>query len=220
MVHRRSLIAAGLALSAASQVRVVGAQEQKKNVVLGVMGLSRGQSLAMDLAKFDGVEVKYLCEVDQKRASNVSKLMAEKSGKESQVIGDFHKILEDPAVDALVCAAPNHWHGPATIMGCKAGKHVYVEKPCSHNPQEGEWMVEAAKKFNRCVQMGTQRRSSGGMQEAMEKLHGGAIGKVHLARCYYNNLRGSIGVGAEAKVPDGIDYDLWQGSGDSQTVSR
>lgn len=211
MVHRRNLLAAGLAVSAASHIRVVGAQEQAKKVTIGVMGLSRGQSLTMDFAKFENVEVKYLCDVDQKRASNVGKLLTEKTGKEAQLVGDFRKILEDSTIDALVCAAPNHWHGPATIMACKAGKHVYVEKPCSHNPQEGEWMVEAAKKFGRCVQMGTQRRSSAGMQEAMEKLHNGAIGKVHLARCYYNNLRPSIGIGAEAKVPDGIDYDLWQG---------
>ncbi len=211
MVHRRNLLAAGLLVSAATQVRVLSAQEKKKQVTLGVMGLSRGQSLAMDFARFDGVEVKYLCDVDQKRASNVGKLLAEQTGKEAQVIGDFRKILEDATVDALVCAAPNHWHGPATIMACKAGKHVYVEKPCSHNPQEGEWMVAAAKKFGRCVQMGTQRRSEPSMQEGMEKLHGGALGNVHLARCYYNGLRPSIGIGAEAKVPDGIDYELWQG---------
>ncbi len=211
MVNRRNLLAAGLAVSAATQVRVASAQEQSKLVTIGVMGLSRGQSLALDFAKLENVEVKYLCDVDQKRASNVSKLMSEQTGKEAQVVGDFRKILEDSAIDALVCAAPNHWHGPATIMACKAGKHVYVEKPCSHNPQEGEWMVEAAKKYGRCVQMGTQRRSEASMQEAMEKLHGGAIGNVHLSRCYYNGLRGSIGIGAEAQIPDGIDYELWQG---------
>ncbi len=101
-------------------------------------------------------------------------------------------MLADKNIDALVCAAPNHWHAPATIIACKAGKHVYVEKPCSHNPQEGEWMVEAAAKYKRCVQLGTQRRSSPGAIEAIEKLHKGAIGKVHLARNYYTNMRPSV----------------------------
>jgi predicted dehydrogenase len=96
------------------------------------------------------------------------------------LVGDFRKVLDDPTVDALVCAAPNHWHGPAAILGCKAGKHVYVEKPASHNPQEGEWMVQAANKYQRCVQVGNQRRSSAGYRQAMEKLHAGVIGKVYL----------------------------------------
>jgi predicted dehydrogenase len=213
MVDRRQFIAASAAVSAvaATQKKSLAVNAQPRKVTVGVMGLSRGQSLALDLAKLENVEVKYLCDVDQKRASTFSKQFAEKVGKEAQSVGDFRRILDDKDVDALICAAPNHWHGPATIVACKAGKHVYVEKPCSHNPQEGEWMIEAAKKFNRCVQMGSQRRSSAGTQEAMEKLHTGAIGSVHLARCYYNNLRASIGVGAEAAVPDGFDYDLWQG---------
>lgn len=213
MVHRRNFIAASAVVTAAAatQSKSLAANAQLRKVTVGVMGLSRGQSLALDLAKFENVEVKYLCDVDQKRASTFAKQFSEKVGKEAQLVGDFRKILDDKEVDALICAAPNHWHGPATIVACKAGKHVYVEKPCSHNPQEGEWMIEAANKFKRCVQMGSQRRSSAGTQEAMEKLQGGAIGKVHLSRCYYNNLRASIGVGAEAPVPDGFDYDLWQG---------
>lgn len=212
MVDRRSFLSAG-AVAAAATSQVYGLQEDKsKRVVrVGVMGLSRGQSLAMGFAKTEGVIVKYLCEVDQKRATTIAKAFKEAIGQEPQVISDFRKMFEDPELDALICAAPNHWHGPATIMACKAGKHVYVEKPCSHNPQEGEWMVQAAAKFKRCVQMGTQRRSAPGTREAIEKLHNGAIGNVHLARCYYNSLRGPIGTGVEKPVPDGIDYDLWQG---------
>ncbi|MFO1066739.1 MAG: Gfo/Idh/MocA family oxidoreductase [Pirellulales bacterium] len=215
MLPRRDFLSAGAAVSltglAMSRVHSADEKKSNDNVRVGVMGLSRGQSLALDLAKISGVEVAALCDVDEKRLNDFAKQFKEKAEKEPTLLTDFRKILDDKNIDVLVCAAPNHWHAPATILGCKAGKHVYVEKPCSHNPQEGEWMVEAAKKYNRCVQMGTQRRSSPGIIEAMEKLHAGAIGKVHLARCYYTGLRGTIGVGMEASPPAGINYELWEG---------
>ncbi len=219
MLDRRLFIASTAA--SAMLATAANAQEPKEKqdsedtplrvVRVGVMGLSRGQSLLNGFAAVPGVEVKYICEVDQKRASTVGRAFFESTQKEVQLVGDFRKMLEDPELDALICAAPNHWHAPATIIACKAGKHVYVEKPCSHNPLEGEWMVAAADKFKRCVQMGTQRRSAPGTREAIAKLHEGAIGNIHLARCFYNSLRGPIGVGVEKPVPDGIDYDLWQG---------
>jgi predicted dehydrogenase len=111
----------------------------------------------------------------------------------------------------LVVAAPNHWHAPATILGCSAGKHVYVEKPCSHTPEEGEMAVAAARKNKRIVQMGTQRRSWSGIAEAITKLHEGAIGKVLYARTWYNNRRPSIGHGKQTAAPDWLDWRMWQG---------
>lgn len=212
MLPRRNFLATStLASAVLASGTVKGQADEKKPISVAVMGLSRGQSLALDLAKLEGVEVKYLCDVDQKRSDDFKKLFTEKIGKETSATMDIRQILDDKTIDVLVCAAPNHWHGPATILGCKAGKHVYVEKPCSHNPQEGEWMIAAANKFGRCVQMGTQRRSAAGTREAIQKLHSGAIGKVHLARCFYNSLRGSIGNGAEAEAPKNLNYDLWQG---------
>lgn len=215
MLPRRDFVLSTAAVTAAVAANSTSAQDRSdpgRVVRVAVMGLSRGQSLAMDSAKMKNVEVAYVCDVDENRLSSSAKQLQEtRGGTAPKTTTDFREILRDKQVDALICAAPNHWHGPATIMACKAGKHVYVEKPCSHNPQEGEWMVQAAKQFNRCVQMGTQRRSSAGMQEAMQKLHDGAIGKVHLARCYYNSLRGSIGKGAEADPPKELNYELWQG---------
>ena len=209
MTNRRNFILAGAAASTfAANAR---AQADAPLVRLGVMGLSRGQDLAEGFAALENVQVKYLCDVDVRRAESIGKQFKAKLGVDAQVIGDFRKILDDPQIDALVCAAPNHWHAPATIMACKAGKHVYVEKPCSHNPQEGEWMVEAAEKHQRCVQMGAQRRSAAGTQEAIGRLHNGDIGQVHLARCYYNSLRGTIGRGQVTDPPEGLDYALWQG---------
>jgi predicted dehydrogenase len=213
MLPRREFVLASAALTAAATAETSSAQAPGDQPVIraGVMGLSRGMSLALDLAKLPGVEVASLCDVDRRRLSSAANQFRERTGTAAQETRNFRDILEDSQVDALICAAPNHWHAPATIMACKAGKHVYVEKPCSHNPLEGEWMVQAANQFGRCVQMGTQRRSAAGTQTAIKKLHEGVIGKVHLARSYYNNLRGSIGKGTQTDPPAELDYDLWQG---------
>ncbi|MFP6671975.1 MAG: Gfo/Idh/MocA family oxidoreductase [Pirellulaceae bacterium] len=192
-----------------SQVRA--AQSANEKVVIGVMGLSRGRSLAVSFAKQPNVEIKYVCDVDSERADSAAKLIAGAVDKAPQAIGDFRNILDDKSVDALVCAAPNHWHAPATILGVQAGKHVYVEKPCSQNAQEGEWMVAAARKHKRAVQMGSQRRSGTAIAEGIQRVQEGAIGKVYLARAWYHNARGSIGTGKPAPVPSRLNYDLWQG---------
>ena len=120
-------------------------------------------------------------------------------------------MLEDKTVDAISIAAPNHWHAPATILACAAGKHVYVEKPGSHNAREAELMAAAARQYDRKVQMGNQRRSWPGIIEMIEQLRGGVIGPIRYARCWYNSARGSIGKGKPAAVPASLDYELWQG---------
>jgi predicted dehydrogenase len=185
-------------------------QPAAERLVVGVMGMGRGKALALEFAQMEGVEVRYVCDVDQERAESAAKSVNDAGGK-TVPIQDFRRILDDQEIDALVCAAPNHWHGPATVMACKAGKHVYVEKPVSHNPQEGEWMIQAAEKYGRCIQMGTQRRSSAGYLKAIEKLHAGAIGKVYLARAFYNSKRGSIGSKSDDQAPAHLNFDLWQG---------
>ncbi len=124
---------------------------------------------------------------------------------------DLRQILDDKKVDAVFIATPNFWHAPATIMACAAGKHVYVEKPGSHNAWEAETMVAAARKHKRTVQMGNQRRSWPALIEAVEKLRGGVIGKLHYARCWYDNARKTIGKGKPAPIPENLDYTLWQG---------
>ena len=166
-----------------------------QKVTVGIMGLNRGMQVAAALENQPGVVIKYVCDVDSKRADE-AKARLERSGKQRpQAIMDFREILDDKEVDALFCEAPNHWHGPATILACDAGKHVYVEKPCSHNPWEGEQMIAAARKHKRAVQMGVQRRSTPGVMEAMAKLHAGVIGNVYCVRGWYNNSRASLGIG-------------------------
>ncbi|HTE19014.1 MAG TPA: Gfo/Idh/MocA family oxidoreductase, partial [Armatimonadota bacterium] len=152
-----------------------------------------------------------LCDVDERAIETATAALTKAGAKPPKAVRDFRKILDDPAVDALVIAAPDHWHAPATILACDAGKHVYVEKPASHNPREGELMIAAARKHRRVVQLGTQRRSMPGVIEAVTKVRSGDIGQVLLARGWYNNSRPTIGHGKTAPVPGWLDYDLWQG---------
>lgn len=181
-------------------------------VVVGIMGAGvRGPQLARTFSKVPGVEIAYVCDVDSARAGKLGDEIGKDGKKSPKVLQDFRPILDDKAVDVLVVAAPNHWHGPATILACAAGKHVYVEKPCCHNPHEGELMVQAARKYDRRVQMGTQRRSYEKIIEGIQKVREGAIGRAYLAQSWYTNNRKSIGHADVGPVPKELDWDLWQG---------
>jgi predicted dehydrogenase len=216
---RREFVKTSLATGAAalaSSVHVAAAQDAAtaaapRPVTIGVMGLSRGLSVATTFGKQAGVKIKYVCDVDQERASTAANAVNSSLMQSAEAIGDFRRILDDKEVDALVAAPPNHRHAPAAIMALNAGKHVYVEKPCSHNPWEGELLVQAARKANKAVQMGTQRRSSPSYQEAVKLLHEGIIGRVYLARSWYNNLRPAVGLAQASEPPANLDWDLWQG---------
>ena len=133
------------------------------------------------------------------------------SGKAPKVIADMRELLDDKSVDAVCVATPDHWHAPATILACDAGKHVYVEKPCSHNIREGRLMVDAARRNKRVVQVGTQSRSSPAVIEAMQLIRNGEIGEVLIGKVWNSQLRKNIGHGTPGPQPDGLDYDLWVG---------
>jgi len=214
---RRQFLGQGAALAAGlltGPTFLRSADAASKKLVVAVMGLSRGLAHVQACLGLPDVEIAYLCDVDERRLQRAINVVSEhqaKPAKLPQGVKDFRTILDDKRVDALTIAAPNHWHAPATILACQAGKHVYVEKPGSHNIQESEWMVAAARKHSRVVQMGNQRRSWPGVIEAMAKLKGGAIGPVRSARTWYNNRRGTIGTGKPAPVPKELDYALWQG---------
>ena len=212
---RRDFIAAASAsVALATSMRMVHSQEpaseSPQRTVVGIMGFSRGRDLAEELLKIPGVEIKTICETDRLRGESGVRRIAEAGGKARWDV-DIRSMLDDKEIDAFFCAAPNHWHGPAAILGCNAGKHVYVEKPACHNPQEGEWMVQAAQRSGKCVQVGNQRRSSIGCRNAIAKLHQGAIGKVYLARAFFQRMRGPIGTEVDSAPPEHLDYELWQG---------
>ncbi|MBN2473393.1 MAG: Gfo/Idh/MocA family oxidoreductase [Pirellulales bacterium] len=201
----------GAAVGAAARAWAADESPGEK-LVVGVMGMGgRGTSLAKQFQQQPNTEVAYVCGVDEKRLAAAVQGVGALGNRDPKAVGDFRRILDDQDVDVLVCAAPDHWHAPATILACAAEKHVYVEKPCCHNPREGELQVAAARKHQRVVQIGTQRRSWPVLNEAVEKLRGGAIGRVLFSRGWYNNQRSSIGRGQPADVPDWLDYELWQG---------
>lgn len=186
-------------------------------VVLALMGANdRGSQLATAIAKLPGVEFAYVCDPDERAIGKGIAAATSSGGRRPQGIKDFRKALDDHSVDALVCAAPNHWHAPATIIACGAGKHVYVEKPCSHTPDEGERMIAAAHNSSRVVQVGTQRRSGPLYREAMARIRQGEIGDVLLAKCWYFGERPTIGHGKSMNPPAWLDYDLWQGPAQAQ----
>ncbi len=199
--------------AAAYSFNILSEYPLKNKYRVATMGVNgRGTQHIQALSKIPNVEIAYICDVDQ-RAMEKGIDLAIKSGSKSkpQGVTDFRKALEDKSLDAITIAAPDHWHTPAALLALQAGKHVYVEKPGSHNPAEAELLTEATKKYGKVVQMGNQRRSWPRVQEAMKELHGGAIGRVYYARTWYTNNRPSIGYGKTVAVPDWLDFDLWQG---------
>jgi predicted dehydrogenase len=153
----------------------------------------------------------YVCDVDVRAMDKCVAAIEKVQGKKPKAEGDFRKALEDPQLDLLIVTAPDHWHAPAALLAVSAGKHVYLEKPCSHNPNEGEMLVKAAAKHNKLLQMGNQRRSWPNVIAAIGELRAGAIGRPYYAKTWYTNNRESIGVGKTAEVPSWLNYDLWQG---------
>jgi len=204
--------AAGLAIgtTAESYERIAGANDRLNFAVFGLNGRAYAHLSSLK-ANRSAARISHVCDVDsdilKKFADAVQREMGERPTQEK----DFRKILELKDVDAITIATPDHWHTPMAIAGLQAGKHVYVEKPCSHNPAEGAMLVEASQKYGKLVQMGTQQRSSTHTIEIVEKIHGGAIGRPYLAKAWYSNVRKSIGTGKEVPVPEQLDWDLWQG---------
>lgn len=207
---RDGLVFCGGALFAGPlSTHLLGANER---VLLGVMGTNgRGTALARSFVSLGDVEIAAVCDVDDRAAAKGVQAVASKQPRPPKVFKDFRKMLEERDIDGVVIATPDHWHATATVLACAAGKDVYVEKPVSHNPREGELMIAAASKYSRIVQVGTQRRSMPQIIEAMRKVREGAIGKVHFARGWYTNRRGSIGRGKTVPVPNWLDWSLWQG---------
>ena len=211
-INRRTFVAgtaAGLATAAAA--RRAAANEAGRTVVLALMGAhSRGSQLAEGFSKLSGVEFAYVCDPDERGlAKGID--AATFGDRRPRGVKDFREALDDPAVDGLVCAAPNHWHAAATVLACAAGKHVYVEKPASQTPDEGQRMIAAVQASGKAVQVGMQRRSGSLYRDAIERVRQGAIGDVLLARSWYFRDRPSIGRRQPEAPPAWLDYNLWQG---------
>ena len=218
MVTRREFLdtlavgAAGLAVSstAKSYGQIMGSNDRLNFAIIGLHSRAYAHLSALKANK-DTARVAYVCDVDTTIMKKFANDTQRELGYAPSVDQDFRNILEKKEIDAITIATPDHWHAPMSIRGLQAGKHVYVEKPCSHNPAEGALLVQAQKKYGKLVQMGTQQRSSAHTIEIVNKIHDGLIGRAYYAKAWYSNVRKSIGVGKEAPVPQQLNWDLWQG---------
>jgi len=209
--HFLSTTAAAAATALASPALLLG-QTPSRRVRVAVIGTSgRGTDHAVALTKLKDVEIAYVCDVDENHARSAAATVEKRGAKAPKTVRDFREILADKELDAVTIATPDHWHTPAALLAMSAGKHVYLEKPCSHNAREGEMLVEAARMRDKRVQHGTQRRSWPAIREAIERLRSGELGKVLSVRAYYFNARPTIGKGKPAPVLPGLDWSLWQG---------
>jgi predicted dehydrogenase len=218
MVTRREFLdtlaigAAGLAFTstAKSYAQILGSNDRLNFAVIGLNGRAYAH-LASIKANRSAARVSHVCDVDSTILGKFAAAAQKEMGEAPAAEKDFRKLLERKDVDAITIATPDHWHAPMAMAAVEAGKHVYLEKPCSHNPAEGEMLVQAIAKYRKVVQMGTQQRSSPHTIEVIQKIHEGLIGKPYFAKCWYSNVRKSIGTGKEIPAPPQLDWDLWQG---------
>jgi predicted dehydrogenase len=218
MANRREFIgrltagAAGLAIAstAKSYAQILGANDRLNFAIIGLNG--RGHAhLSSIKANREHARVSHVCDVDGDILKKFADVAQQQTSEAPKAEKDFRNILAVKEVDAITIATPEHWHAPMAIAGLQAGKHVYVEKPCSHDPAEGAMLVDAQKKYGKLVQLGTQQRSSPHTIEIVDKIHNGLIGSPYFAKCWYSNVRKSIGTGREVPVPAQLDWELWQG---------
>ncbi|MDP4291165.1 MAG: Gfo/Idh/MocA family oxidoreductase [Bacteroidota bacterium] len=215
-LKKATIASAGLAIggkalgfTAKSYNNIIGANDRIHMACIGLNG--RGHGMSVNFSKQKNTVVDLVCDVDSRTLPKaISAIMKGGQASTPKTEKDCRKVMEDKSIDAIYIATPDHWHAPMTIMGCQAGKNVYVEKPLSHNPREGEIAIAAARKYDRVVQMGAQRRSAPVLRQGIEELHNGVIGRVYLAKTWYTNTRKSNFL-KPGTVPDWLDYELWQG---------
>lgn len=209
---RRAFLKSTSAFAAASAfapVRAVSPNDKISVAFIGIRG--RGNSVMHSFIAKPDCEVTHLCDVREAVLTQRGAEVKAKTGKMPKLVKDYRELLSDPSIDAFMVATPDHWHALLTIEGCLAGKDVYVEKPASHNIQEGRAAVAAARKKDRMVQMGTQIRSAKFLHEAREFVKSGALGKVITGRAWETGRSSAVKLAANGTPPAGIDYNLWQG---------
>lgn len=217
-LDRRGFLKQSLGIGLGVSVGVAGLRGQKnvganERLVVGIMGCGgRGSSLIDYFAQRPDITVKTACDVNQAKFRRIADIVSGHSGKAPGRETDFRRMLEDPDIDIVINATPDHWHGVGTIMACQAGKHVYVEKPASHNIWEGRKMIEAARKYRRVVQTGMQTRSAPYAMHAREAIRAGQLGKIHTVRVHQivksNLTRASLPV---VPVAPDFNYDMYCG---------
>jgi predicted dehydrogenase len=218
MVTRREFMdtialgTAGLAIGTAAKSygRILGSNERLNFAVIGLNSRAYAHLSSLK-ANRDAARISHVCDVDSVILKKFADGVERELGYAPATDKNFRRVLEQKDVDAVTIATPDHWHAPMAIAALEAGKHVYVEKPCSHNPAEGEMLVAAQRKYGKLAQMGIQQRSSAHTIEIVDKIHNGLIGRPYFAKAWYNNVRKSMGTGKVVPVPAQLDWDLWQG---------
>ena len=203
---------AGTAITstARSYAQIAGANERVNFAVIGLNGRGRAHLSSLS-ANRANARLAYFCDVDAKVLAKFAAEAQSTLGYAPTAEGDFRKALESKDVDVITIACPDHWHAPMAVLGLKAGKHVYVEKPSSHNPREGELLIQAQQKYGKLVQVGDQQRSSPHTIRMVQQIHQGLIGRAYFAKAWYSNTRKSMGTGKVAPVPEWLNWELWQG---------
>ena len=200
----------GIGYSAKSYARIFGANDRLNVAVIGCGRRVPAYYPALT-NKNNNVDLLYICDVMKSQREKTAEKLKGKLSVEPKLESDIRKVLADKKVDAIFNATPDHWHAPGTWMALEAGKNVFVEKPCSHNPYEGELLVAFQKKYGKVVQMGNQQRSAPETIEAIREIHNGAIGEPFKAVAFYANRRGEVPVPVKAAPPEGLDWELFQG---------
>ncbi|QCW99562.1 Gfo/Idh/MocA family oxidoreductase [Aggregatimonas sangjinii] len=200
----------GTKLSAKSYRKVIGANDRIQLAIAGLGRRVNGMYTPIALER-NNVELVYLCDVMESQRVKAAENLSTRLNYTPKLENDIRKVLEDKKVDALFNLTPDHWHAPGSIMALKEGKHVYVEKPCSHNMAENELLVAAQKKYGRVVQMGNQQRSADHTIAIIKEIHNGVIGTPYKAVAFFSNKRGEVPLQKPAAIPTGLDWDLFQG---------
>ncbi|MCH8233166.1 MAG: Gfo/Idh/MocA family oxidoreductase [Bacteroidetes bacterium] len=203
------VIGVGFAFSARSYANILGANDRVNVAVVGLHG--RGKAHLSAIYHTTNTRISAICDVDSRELTKTAELVNEMNGQKPDVIVDIRKLLENKDIDAVTIATPDHWHAPMAIMAMQAGKHVYLEKPCCFNPQEGNWLIQSQKKHGKVLQVGNQQRSAPTSVQAVADIRAGIIGEAYMGKAWYANTRGSIGTGKNVTVPDWLDWDMWQG---------
>jgi len=202
--------ATSMSMSAQSYRNIIGANDRLQVAIAG-LGRRLGAYLSPIAHHDSNVRLAYLCDAKESQMTRAAERFSKKINYKPTLEQNIFKVLEDDKVDLLINAMPDHWHTPGAIMAMKAGKHVYVEKPSSCTMKENELLVEATQKYNKVVQMGNQQRSSSHSQQVVKKIHEGAIGHSFKAVAFYSNGRGEVPHQQKASIPEGLDWELWQG---------
>ena len=211
--NRRTFLTTVSTSAAAATLGTAAASGTPANkIVVGIIGPGgMGLNHIKHLVQRDDVEIAWVSDVDKERAARASSVIKEATGRIPEATGDFRNILDDRRVDAVFVATPDHWHAPAAIMALNADKHVYVEKPCCHNIREGRLIANAVAASGKCLQVGTQSRSTEFIAEAIQRISEGEIGEVLVAKAWNSQKRGTIGKQLPTSAPEHLDFDTWLG---------